>query len=200
MPVIEIEVPDIPRKNQLELPRDKSALLIVDMQNDFAHDRGALAGESARAIVPVIAGLLAKARAAGVKVIFTQDWHHPGDPEFALWGEHAKAGSWGAEIIGELSPRPEEIVLQKPRYDAFYGTPLDHLLRSWRTEHLVITGTVANICVLHTAGSAALRWYRVVIPEDAVAALTSFDKRSALRQITFLYRGVVTTAAGIRFT
>ena len=58
-------------------------------------------------------------------------------------------------------------VLRKVRYDAFYGTPLDHLLRLWGIDTLVICGTVANICVHYTAASAALRWYHVVIPRDA---------------------------------
>ena len=59
-------------------------------------------------------------------------------------------------------------MLRKVRYDAFYGTPLDHLLRLWGIDTLVICGTVANICVHYTAASAALRWYDVVIPRDGV--------------------------------
>ena len=83
------------------------------------------------------------------------------------------------------------------RYDAFYGTPLDHLLRLWGIDTLVICGTVANICVHYTAASAALRWYDVVIPRDAVSALDPFDLESSLRQTVFLFAGRVTTAAGV---
>ena len=88
-------------------------------------------------------------------------------------------------------------MIRKVRYDGFYGTPLDHLLRLWGVETLVICGTVANICVHYTAASAALRWYRVVIPRDAVSALDPFDLESSLRQTAFLFAGQVTTADGL---
>ena len=194
-----VDVPEIPRTEQLELPASSTALIVVDMQNDFAHPDGTLYGEDATRIIPVIRGLLEKARAAGVRVVFTQDWHGKNDPEFAIWGEHALAETWGAEIVEGLEPLEDETRLRKLRYDAFYGTSLEHLLNLWKIKHTVIVGTVANICVLHTAGSAALRYLDVVVPEDAVAALTPFDKESALRQVTFLYRGEVTKADGISF-
>lgn len=194
-----VDVPEIPRTEQLALPADRTALIVVDMQNDFAHPDGTLYGEEATRIVPVIQGLLEKARAAGVRVVFTQDWHLENDPEFEIWGEHARAETWGADIVEGLEPRDDETHIHKLRYDAFYGTSLEHLLNLWGIKHTVIVGTVANICVLHTAGSAALRYLDVVVPEDAVAALTEFDKASALRQVTFLYRGEVTKADGVTF-
>jgi nicotinamidase-related amidase len=91
-------------------------------------------------------------------------------------------------------------VLRKPRYDAFYGTPLDHLLRMWGVTTLVICGTVANICVHYTAASAALRWYDVVIPRDAVSALEPFDLAASLRQTAGLFAGLVTTADGVQLS
>ena len=194
-----VEIPDVPRTAQLELPAPTTALIVVDMQNDFAHPDGTLYGEDATRVIPVIQGLLEKARAAGVRVVFTQDWHGENDPEFAIWGEHALADTWGAEIVEGLEPLEDETRIRKLRYDAFYGTSLEHLLNLWDIKHTVIVGTVANICVLHTAGSAALRYLDVVVPEDAVAALNPFDKESALRQVTFLYRGEVTKADGISF-
>ena len=194
-----VELPDIPRTEALELPAHQTALIVVDMQNDFAHPDGTLYGEEATTIIPVIQGLLERARAADLKIVFTQDWHGENDPEFKLWGEHAKAETWGAEIVAGLEPRENETHIRKLRYDAFYGTELAHLLQLWDITHAVIVGTVANICVLHTAGSAALRYIDVVVPEDAVAGLTPFDKESALRQVTFLYQGEVTKAGGIQF-
>jgi nicotinamidase-related amidase len=89
-------------------------------------------------------------------------------------------------------------VIRKVRYDAFYGTALDHLLRLWGIDTLVTCGTVANICVHYTAASAALRWYSVVIPRDATSALEPFDMESSLRQTVFLFASRVTTAAGVR--
>jgi len=90
-------------------------------------------------------------------------------------------------------------VVKKLRYDAFYGTSLDHILRLHQIENIVVTGTVANICVLHTAGSAALRWYKVYLPIDCVSALNDFDYRATLRQVSFLYRGILTRSDLIEF-
>jgi len=194
-----LEVPDIPRAESVTLAAADSAVIVVDMQNDFAHPDGALFGEGAQRAVPVIADVLERARAASVPVFYTQDWHRPDDPEFAIWGEHARADTWGATIVDQLTPADDDTCIRKLRYDAFYGTPLDHLLRLRGVRHVLIVGTVANICVLHTAGSAALRYYHVVVAEDGVAALTPFDKACALRQVTSLYQGRVTSAAGVRF-
>lgn len=196
----QLEVPGIPRADEIELEAKQTALIVIDMQNDFAHPDGALYGEDASNAIPLIADLVERAREADARVIFTQDWHGEDDPEFAIWGEHAKAGTWGAEIVDGLPARPDDVYIKKLRYDAFYGTSLDHLLRQWGTRNVIIAGTVANICVLHTAGSAALRYYQVAAAEDAIAALTPFDKASALRQITFLYGGDVAKSSDIRFT
>lgn len=195
----DVEIPEIPREREVHLPASQSALIVVDMQNDFVHPDGSLYGENAERAVPVIAGLLERARSKAVPVVFTQDWHGDDDPEFVIWGEHARAGTWGAEIVDGLSTKANDTFIRKLRYDAFYGSSLDHRLRLWGVRHLVIVGTVANICVLHTAGSAALRYFEVIVPEDGVAALTPFDHAAAMRQVTFLYRGRITSAAGISF-
>ncbi|MEM4188972.1 MAG: isochorismatase family cysteine hydrolase [Candidatus Caldarchaeum sp.] len=187
--MVDVEIPPL-QKVKVD-PRD-SGLIIVDMQNDFCHPKGRLYVPSAPSTIPPIRSLLERARKAGVKVFYTQDWHDKDDPEFAIWGEHALAGSWGAEIVEELKPAPGEVVVKKLRYDGFYGTPLEHYLKLYNIRNLVVTGTVANICVLHTAGSAALRWLNVYIPVDAVSALNEFDMKAALRQVTFLYRGILT--------
>jgi len=108
--------------------------------------------------------------------------------------------TWGAEIIDELKPMPDDILIRKRRYDAFFGTDLDYVLRHVvHADTLVIVGTVANICVLHTAGSAALNWYNVVVPIDGISALDEFDYYAALRQVTFLYKGILTKVDSIRF-
>jgi nicotinamidase-related amidase len=91
-------------------------------------------------------------------------------------------------------------VIRKVRYDAFYGTHLDHFLRLWRVDNLIICGTVANICVHYTAASAALRWFDVVIPKDATSALDPFDLESSLRQTSFLFTGKITQSAAIKAT
>ena len=194
-----VEVPEIPRQAEVVLPAAETALIVVDMQNDFVEPEGTLFVPEAPKTVPAIRRLLEKARLAGARVVYTQDWHPENDPEFAIWPRHVVQGTWGAQIVDELKPLPGETVLQKARYDGFYGTQLEHLLHLWGIKHVVVVGTVANICVLHTAGSAALRWYNVVLPEDGTSALTPFDLESALRQVSFLYQGKITTVDGVRF-
>jgi nicotinamidase-related amidase len=189
----------IPEPVEVRLPRSNTAVIVVDMQNDFCKPSGKLFVPASVETIPKIGRVLEKAREAGVLVVYTQDWHMKDDPEFAIWGEHALKGSWGAEIVDELRPHEGDVVVSKLRYDAFYGTSLDHILRLHRIENLVVTGTVANICVLHTAGSAALRWYKVYLPIDCVSALNDFDYRATLRQVSFLYRGILTRSELIEF-
>jgi len=192
-----VEVPPYTVESRVEVNPRTTALVVVDMQNDFVDARGSLCVADARKTVPAIARLRDLASTHGMLVVYTQDWHGADDPEFALWGPHAVGGTWGAEIVPELAPSARDLVIRKLRYDGFYGTPLEHELTRRRVETLIVTGTVSNICVLHTAGSAALRWLRVIVPVDAVPALAEFDQQAALRQIAFLYHGTPTRHAGI---
>jgi nicotinamidase-related amidase len=194
-----VKVPEKIDVKPIELEASKSALIIVDMQNAFVHEKCRLFVPESRKTIEPIRKLLEEARSKNVLVIYTQDWHQKDDPEFNVWGEHAVAGTWEAEIIDELKPIDGDVLIKKLRYDGFYGTYLDDVLRMRKIENTVITGTVANICVLHTAGSAALRGYKVVIPIDCISALSMFDYISTLRQVTFLYRGLLTTHEGVRF-
>jgi nicotinamidase-related amidase len=192
-----IEIPELTVESHVDVVPATTALIIVDMQNDFVDPKGGLSVASAAATVPTIARLRDLAHAHGMLVVYTQDWHSEDDPEFAIWGRHAVGGTWGAEIVPALAPGPRDLIVRKLRYDGFYGTALEHELRRRGAGTLIITGTVSNICVLHTAGSAALRWFRVIVPVDAVSALTEFDQRAALRQISFLYRGTLARGNGI---
>lgn len=202
IPGATVEVPEIAYKSQLDLPAAKSAVIVVDMQNDFVMPGGKLVVPAAEATVPNIQRLLAAARRSGVRVAYTQDTHFDGDLEWQIWPEHCRQGAWGWQIVDALTPQPGDLVEQKNRYDGFYGTSLDHYLsRVWKVEHLVIVGTIASICVLHTAASAGLRWFHVVVPAEGVSALTTFDQALTLRQVSWLYTGSVTKRVDdIRFT
>jgi nicotinamidase-related amidase len=189
-----VEVPEYEVTERVEVDPSRAALIVVDMQNDFVKPGGSLVVPDAERTIPRIAHLLALARASGMKVAFSQDTHDEHDLEFKIWGEHARRGTWGWRIVDELAPREDELVVQKVRYDAFYGTSLEHFLRLWRVEALVICGTLANICVHYTAASAGLRWFEVIIPRDAISALDLFDTESSLRQTAFLFSGKVTTS------
>ena len=194
-----VEVPEYEVREGVRLDPASTTLVIVDMQNDFVREGAALHVPDAEGTIPAIQDLLEGAREVGARVVFTQDTHAEDDPEWSLWPEHAREGTWGWEVVGELAPREHELVIRKVRYDAFYGTHLDHFLRLWGTRTLVVCGTVANICVHYTAASASLRWYDVVIPKDATSALHQFDLESSLRQTAFLFNGAITTVGAIDF-
>jgi nicotinamidase-related amidase len=197
----QVTVPDIPIKEKVRLPAARTAVIVVDMQNDFVTPGGSLVGPDAAGTVLAICQLLANARSQGVQIAYTQDTHTEGDPEWQIWPEHCRQGTWGWEIVADLQPQPGDLVCPKSRYDGFYDTSLDHYLsRVWKVEHLVIVGTISSICVLHTAASAGLRWFHVVTPIDGVSALNDFDQALALRQISWLYVGeVVRQGADIEF-
>lgn len=197
----QVAIPEIPFKATVELPVQESAVVVVDMQNDFVKPNGTLVVPTAIETVASIQQLVSSARRQGVPVAYTQDNHYAGDKEWAIWPEHCRAGTWGWQIIDELAPQASDLVCPKSRYDGFYDSSLDHYLtRVWNVKHLVIVGTVSSICVLHTAASAGLRWFHVVVPADGVSALTDFDQALTLRQVSWLYVGdVIRTVADIRF-
>ncbi len=201
VPGATVAVPEIPYRDEVRLPAAQTAVVVADMQNDFVRPDGLLCVPSAAATVPHIARLLAAARACGVRIAYIQDTHVEADPEFRIWPDHCLQGSWGWQIVDELQPQPADARCQKNRYDGFYDTWLDHFLtRAWRVEHLVIVGTVANICVLQTAASAALRWFDVVVPADGISAFTEFDQAATLRQVTGPLAGsVVRSVADVKF-
>jgi len=187
-----VEVPEINFKDKIEMPFEDTALIIVDMQNDFVMKEGNLYVPSAQGTVENIKTLQENARKAGAKVVFTQDTQIEKDKEFDIWTAHCIENTWGWQIIDELKPKKDEIIIRKNRYDGFYGTLLEHYLSHvWQIKNVVIVGTVSNICVAHTAASAGLRWYYIVVPADGISSLTEFDQALTLRQVSTLYSGSV---------
>ncbi len=170
-----------------------NALIIVDMLDDFVG--GALANPRAQAIVPALERLLEHARRSGWVVVFSNDAHEPGDPELAVWGEHAMAGTPGAQVIAALKPRPgeREIVSDKRAYGAFDGTGLDEQLRALGVDEVVLTGQHTHICVRHTAYGALIRHYRISVPRDAVCTFEGVDEQDALDYLRDTYAARITT-------
>jgi nicotinamidase-related amidase len=196
---MEVTVPDYRILPEVKLDPRMTALVVVDMQVDFVSPKGKLCVPEARKTLPKILHLIYKARRAKCPIFFTQDWHRSDDPEFSIWPLHAVAETPGARVSWQLKPSPTDYFIRKITYDAFFGTDLDMVLRQKGIRNLVITGTVANICVLHTAGSACLRGYDIIVPEDVISSLTPFDQAVALRQISFVYQGKITRSSGIKF-
>ncbi len=178
-------------------PRDHTALLVVDMQHGFL-DRGAsLEVPKGRAVIPRLRRLLGVCRAGGVPVIFTQFVYATavpclrGDPfglehlpaprgaatgfgypsSNCLIGPQAGRGVESAEIVPDLAPRPDELVIAGHTYDKFHGTPLDLALRSRGLTHLLVTGVTTDVCVNCTVLSGANRNYRVTVVTDGVATI-----------------------------
>jgi len=183
------------------LETDSTALVVVDMQNGFCHPEGSLYAPGSEAVIGPVAEAVASAREAGVQVVFTRDVHPPDQfddshyyDEFDRWGEHVVEGSWEAEIVEELPVHEGDHVVEKHTYDAFHETELDGWLSARGVRNLVICGTLANVCVLHTAGSAGLRDYRPVVLADAVGAIEDAHREYALEHADFLFGEVVPSA------
>jgi nicotinamidase-related amidase len=195
-----VDVPEYTVADAVDIDPTRTALVIVDMQNDFVRAEGALPIADAADTIDAIQRLHRFARAHAIPIYFTQDSHYADDPEFALWGEHCSVGTPGWDIVDELAPDAAagDRVFRKDRYDGFFGTNLETTLRQRGIDTLIICGTVANICVLYTAASAAIRWYHVVLPIDAISAITEFDLQLTIRQVGWLFRGTITRANALR--
>ena len=196
---MEVTVPEYKIHPKVSVAAQKTAVLIADMLVDFVTPRGNLFVPDTRKTIGPLRALIGKARKAGASIVYIQDWHRPDDPEFSIWGAHAVQESPGSRVIPEIAPARGDYLIRKRTYDPFFATDLDLLLRQKSIRDLIITGTVANICVLHTAASASLRGYRAIVPIDTISALHPFDFQSALRQIDFVYKGVLTQSSGINF-
>jgi len=178
----------------MDVDVDSTALVVVDMQNGFCHPEGSLYAPGSEAAVGPVADLVDRAHDAGVRVVFTRDVHPPGQfadahyyDEFEQWGEHVLEDSWDAELVDELDVREADHVVEKHTYDAFHDTELDGWLSARGVDDLLFCGTLANVCVLHTAGSAGLRDYRPVMVEDAIGAIEDDHREYALEHADWLF-------------
>jgi nicotinamidase-related amidase len=174
------------------------ALVIVDMLDDFVS--GALANPDAERIVESLARLLEHARSDdGWVVVFSNDAHEPTDPELRVWGEHALAGTPGAQVIPELEPQPgpREIISPKRAYGAFDGTGLDERLKALGVDEVVIAGQHTHICVRHSSYGALIRGYRVTVPRDAVCTFAGVNAEEALEYLVMAYGATVTDVASL---
>ncbi len=164
----------------------KPAVLIIDMLNDFV--TGALKCERAIRIIPNIKQLIETARKREVPVIYTNDTHlHKVDKEFQIWPPHAVSGTWGGEVIDELKPAETDYVIHKRRYSAFFATSLDLLLRELEVDTLILTGLVTNVCIQHTAADAFFLGYKILAPEDCIAAVNEEIHKNALNYMKTFY-------------
>jgi nicotinamidase/pyrazinamidase len=191
---------------------DRTALVIVDLQNDFADPSGGLAVHGGANLVPIINGEIAMARAALALIVFTQDWHPPSTPHFAkdggTWPVHCVAETWGAELHPDVdaeaaadAPRIRKGANGEDGYSGFtmrdpvsgeeHSTGLEALLRARSVERVLVCGLATDYCVKATAVDAARLGFDAVVLRDAVRAveLEAGDGSGALDEMT---------AAGVR--
>jgi len=157
-----------------------TALIVVDMQNDFAHPDGSLFVEGADELVAPINAEVAEAKRVGARVVYTQDWHPPVTRHFrpeGTWPVHCVGGTWGAELVGGLDPAAD-VILRKGTggedgYSAFTirdpddgtesPTGLAGLLREVGVSRLVVVGVATDVCVAATARDGSACGFDVVL-------------------------------------
>jgi nicotinamidase/pyrazinamidase len=161
----------------------KTALLVIDMLEDFIREGAPLEVRAGRSIIQNVRREIDRAHENAEPVIYLCDRHAPQDPEFQYWPEHAVRGTPGAEIIGELKPDAKDIVVAKTTYSGFYGSSLQDTLKELGVEKIRLVGVCTNICVMYTTADAVMRGFDVEVIDDATAALTGDDHKFALRQI-----------------
>jgi nicotinamidase/pyrazinamidase len=179
-----------------------SALLVVDVQNDFADPAGSLAVSGAADIIPFINAQIASALAAGAHVFYTQDWHPPVTPHFekdgGVWPVHCVAGTWGAELHPDLVVAGP--VVRKGRHgeDGYSGftmrdpqsgetkpTELDDLLGASGVSRVTIVGLATDYCVLATGLDARAHGYPTTVLAAGIRAvdLAEGDGERAIDQL-----------------
>lgn len=170
----------------------RKALIVIDMLNDFVDPRGALyCGESARAIIPAVRRLMEDFSQRGDLIVIVKDAHRDDDPEFRMFPPHAVRGTWGGAVIPELPVLQNAQVVEKTRYSAFFGTPLENILKEYAPDEVWVVGVCTSICVMDTVGDLRNRDYTVVVPSEAVADFDPEFHTFALKRMERVYGAAV---------
>src|SRR6266545_3407046 len=182
----------------------QTALVVVDVQNDFADPGGSLYVHGGEQVVPVVNREIDRARQAGATVVYTQDWHPESTPHFekdgGIWPVHCVQGTWGAEFHPELQVEGEAEVVRKGSggEDGYSGftvrdpssgeeqpTRLEQILHDKDARRVVVVGLAADYCVKETAIDAAAKGFGTVVLLEAVRAvdLEPGDGQRALEDV-----------------
>ena len=195
----------------------RSALIIVDMQNDFLHRDGSFAHRAREhpeanidlpfliGTIPHAKGLVDAFRAAGKPVVYVAHVLKPdySDAAFPYWRlgmepgggnrTHCVEGTWGVQIIDELKPRDGEHLVVKKGFGGFSNTPLDTILRNIDVNTCVVTGVTTCVCVSNTVRGGVENNYRMVLVRDAVAEVSRDTHEAEIKTMTRLFADVMTT-------
>ncbi|KRV47858.1 hypothetical protein AQ490_05725 [Wenjunlia vitaminophila] len=186
-----------------------TALLVIDVQNDYCHPDGVFAAAGLRvadpdALVDRINALVAAARAHHRPVIWV-DMEWPDDASVGLLAERSpflrtrglRRGTWGAQPLAGLDRRPEDHRVTKPRFSAFHRTDLAALLGELGVGTLVVAGVRTDFCVESTVRDAFFRDLRAVVAADAVAGYVEDLHRNSLRLMGTVFAEVVPGDAAV---
>jgi nicotinamidase-related amidase len=160
----------------------KSALIVVDMLNEYDHEDADVLVESARAALPAMQRLIERAEQAGTPIVYVNDnggdWG-AGRPELV---ERAVAGR-ARDLVDPIAPRAGTWFIAKARHSIFYETQVEYLLREQEIERIVLVGQVTEQCILYSALDAYVRHFAVAVPRDAVAGIHPDLADCALRMM-----------------
>ncbi len=181
-----------------EIPKAATALILIDVINDFNFPE---AGQLLEYAIPAayrIRDLKARAKEAQVPVIYANDNFGRWRSDFTCQIQHClESRSRGRIVVELLKPDPEDYFVLKPKHSGFYCTALDILLDDLGVQTAVLTGFATNICVLFTANDAYLRDLHVIVPRDCVAANSIAENDAALSQIENVLKADVTTSTDL---
>lgn len=193
-----------------------TAVLVVDMQNDFCSPDGHIAKSgrdvsASQRVSKRLPAMLARARAAGVLVVFVRNIYSTQQNYYLsdVWLEHAARkrdgggttvpfcaqDSWGADFFEEVRPAPGDALVTKHRYSAFHNTDLETILRANGIRTIVLTGAVTNVCVETTAREGYVRDYYVVLVEDGTAAYSPEDQAATIKNVGRFFGSISTIDA-----
>ena len=164
-------------KNKDNSVSPRYTILVTDMLNDFIYGR--LKSVRARKIIPKIKYLLEFARRKNIPVFYCNDEHLLSDPEIRVWGPHAMKGTKGADVIQDIKPTKNDLMIPKRGYSAFDKSRLQKALKSTYNGNgpttIIMTGIHTHICINHSTYDAFRMGYDTIIAEDGVNAFTEND-------------------------
>ncbi len=178
----------------------ETALLLIDVINDFEFPRGDELFQQALPLAPRIAELKRRAREAGIPAIYVNDNFGRWQSKFAEIVKHClRDDVRGRPFVEQLVPDDRDYFVLKPKHSAFYQTPLELLLKHLGAQHLILTGVSTNSCVLFTANDAYMRDMELIVPQDCVAACNAQEHEFAMEQIKNMLKADVRKSSEIDF-
>jgi len=179
--------------------KQDTALLVIDMQNDFIEPDGFLEVPGIKENAPKFKDFIAKLRKKGILIIYTRHCYDPKKnpierklfPEMDENGLRINTSGW--QIIESLKPEKDDTIIDKPRYDAFYKTDLEEVLKSHNIKRVIISGTMTDVCCDSTARSAMIRDLEVIFCSDLNFCSDEMIQAATLKTISLNFGQVMSS-------